>query len=177
MAFTSPPIHHWQAGDEMNAVRMNEIVDSINWLRDPPLVDVQRLTSGNQSLPASTWTTITFDTENVDSYGMYDPTAPTLVTVTVPGWYAVEIVMCMSNTANNARVSMGAWKQSSELILRWDQQGLQNISGNINMRKEGTMFLNTGDTLQLRAFASDARNIVVNNASESPRMRMRWVSN
>ncbi len=173
----SPSVHYWSAGDDMDAVRMNEIKDAIEWLRNPPLVHVQRLLS-NISLPVNTWTTVEFDTEYVDPYEMYDSGTPDTVTVTVPGWYTVEAVMCMSNTASDARVSMGLWKQASELILRWDQQALQNVSGNINMRKESTMFLNVGDTLQLRAHTNaGARNIVGNSASEAPTIRMRWVSN
>jgi hypothetical protein len=177
---TIPPVHHWTAGEAMNDERMNEVTDAINWIRNPPMVHVSRQLT-NQSIAVTTWTSVSFDTldNNYDPYGMFDPGTPTQITCTVPGWYMVEGVMIMDNTpAVNARLTMALWKASTEMILRYDQQALDAIGGNVNFRKEASMFLNVGDTVQLRAHISaGARNMLANGAAEHPQMRLRWVSN
>jgi hypothetical protein len=177
MAVTSPPIHHWFAGDPVSAERMNEIKASIDWLRNPPLLHLQR-TGSSIALAVTTWTSIPFDTVLADNYDMWDAGTPDTVTVTVPGWYTVEGVLRFQNTAVDSRLTLGVWKQAgTELILRYDQQGLDGTGGDINMRKESTMFLNVGDTITLEAHTNaGARNLVVGTNGECPTLKMRWVS-
>jgi hypothetical protein len=173
----APPVHYWKAGDAMNAEVLNEIGTAIDWLTDPPLVHVTMIT-GSITLPVATWTNVAFTTAISDPYDMWDIGTPDTITVNVPGWYTVEGALCLSNVGGtDAKITMGVWKQNAEIILRWDQQTINN-NGNVNIHKETTMFLNTGDTLVLKAYASaGARNIITNGSSESPQLRMRWVSN
>jgi hypothetical protein len=177
MATNAPAVHYWKAGDGLNAERLNEAADSINWYTDPPLVHVT-MTSGSIALPVTTWTPVAFTNAISDPYDMWDIGTPDTITVNVPGWYTVEIVMCVSNVvATDARLALAIWKQNAENLLRWDQQTNGN-NGNVNVHKETTMFLNVGDTILLKAHVSaGARNIITNGSNESPQIRMRWISN
>lgn len=176
---TAPAIHHWLAGDEVNSSRLAEIASNIEFLRNPPTVRVGRLLS-NQTIPINVWTTVTFDTvyNSYDPWGFYNAATPTLVTAAVAGWYMVEGVLHWASNVTDARIAMSIWKQDSELILRWDQQGLPSTGGNTSIRKEVCMFLNIGDTVQLKAFVSaGSRDLVAGGFSEAPILRLRWVSN
>lgn len=174
---TAPGVHYWKAGDSMNAEIVNEVQRGIEWFRNPPLVHVT-MTSGSIALPTTTWTSVAYTTAISDPYDMWDVSTPDVINVNVPGWYTAEAVVCVSNVAaTDARLTVGLWKQGSELVLRWDQQ-VNGNNGNINVHKETTMFLNAGDTLVTRVHINaGARNIVTNGSSEAPQIRMRWVSN
>jgi hypothetical protein len=176
-----PNVHHWKAGDEVSALRMNEIKDQINFLRNPPACHVARRLS-NQSIAAAGGHVVVFDTAFYDPYEMWDPGDPDHITVTVPGWYTYEGVIQMTNAAVDTRVMVNVYKNSTggdDLIMRWDQQGLQNLGGNINMRKESTMFLNVGDTVILSGYylSGSGRSLVATDDYLCPNLRIRWVSN
>lgn len=176
-----PPIHFWQAGDDMNALRMNEIRDQIVWLVNPPRVHVGRALT-TQSLPTSSWNKISFDTlHSSDPYGMWDSGNPDKVTCTVPGWYTVEGVLCVSPTSTSERFVLGIYKNgftAAEAQLRHDQQNAPS-SGNVNVRKEFKIFLNVGDWLHLGEQHLDAntRTSAISGTWEHSQLRMRWVSN
>lgn len=172
---TSPPIHHWNAGDPVSAIRMNEIKASIDWLRNPPMTYVQYL-GAPITLP-TTWTKIPFDTEVSDDYDMWDSGTPDEITVTIAGWYAVESVISVTANATDSKLTVAIWKNNAEVMFRFDQQGLPSVGGNSNIRKEATMFLNVGDQIELYATVSaGARQIVSGGSNECPTLRMRWVS-
>lgn len=177
---TVPIVHHWKAGDDMNAERMQEIKDVIDFLRDPPTVRVMRLGS-TQAMTVNGRTTATLDTlyNSYDPYGMWNVSAPDRITCQVAGWYAVEGVLCMDNTAAvQSRLQLELWKNNTDMLLRWDQEALPATGGNINIRKESFMFLNFGDFVQLKAWNSaGARNFVNGSFAESPQIRARWFSN
>ncbi len=176
-----PDIHHWLAGDDFNATRMNEIRDQINWLRNPPTVHVARSIT-TQTIPFQTWTKVSFDTvvNSYDPYVFFDAGTPDRITITQAGWYTCEIVCSMSSTFNDSRMIMGLYKNgftTNELLLRYDQTTLPN-TGNINMRKETTLFFNVGDWMHLGLYTDDTANRVSANtsAAESSQLRVRWVS-
>jgi hypothetical protein len=180
MAFAVPTVHHWRAGDEMNADRMEEIKDAIDFLRNPPTARVMRLVS-SQNLPAGARTAITFDTlyNSYDPYGMWSAGTPDRLTCQVPGWYAVEGVLNLDNAAAvESRLQLELWKNNTDFILRWDQEALPATGGNINIRKESFMFLNYGDYVQLKCWNGTGTRTAFNNGfNESPQMRARWFSN
>lgn len=179
VAFTVPAVHHWRAGDEMNATRMTELANAIEWLRNPAMVRVAR-TLSTQAIAINTWTSISFDTvvNSYDPWGFFNAATPTQVTCPVPGWYMVEVSLTWETAPNvDSRLVMGVWKQSAETLLRWDQQGLPNVGGDANMRKEVAIFLNVGDTVQLRAHVNAGARNIVNSPDGGATMRLRWVSN
>lgn len=176
-----PSTHHWLAGDEMNADRMNEIRDSINWLRNPPVVQVRRRLTTQTGFVANAWKKIEFDQAVYDPYTMFDISVPDRITATVPGWYSYEAVISMNGTGTACRCILGVYRNgftTDEHILRYDVDNAPS-SGNINIRKESTIFLNTGDWLHLAFYhvcSSESRISQITNDSECSQLRVRWVS-
>lgn len=63
-----------------------EVYDTLSFLLQPPMLRM-RQTSG-QSIPDSTVTALTWQTEDVDPYSWHNPSVnPTRITPTYPGWY------------------------------------------------------------------------------------------
>src|SRR4051812_26048109 len=89
---TVPTVHHWLAGDEFNADRMNEIGTAIAWIRNPPMVHVARKNTG-QSISTNIWTKLSFDTlyNSFDPYDFWDSGTPDQLIIREPGWYSFEI--------------------------------------------------------------------------------------
>lgn len=178
MADGVPAVHHWLAGDEFNAERMNEVAAAIDWIRNPPMVHVTRKLTG-QSIPSGTWTKISFDTvvNGYDPYDFWQPGSPDQLTVTVPGWYSCEIQFSGVITVDN-RIIIGLYKNgftSNELLFRYDQTTLPT-GNNINIRKENTLFFNAGDVIY-SAVISTAFTTAITSDAELCGLRIRWVSN
>lgn len=181
MAFSVPTVHNWLAGDEINAVRMNEIAAQIDFVRNPPMAHVGRASS-TQNLSGATWNKIVFDTlHSTDPYEMWDAGATDRLTCTIPGWYSVEGVITVSSTANEGAVVLGIYKNgftANEFQLRHDQQNAPS-SGAVNIRKEFRVFLNVDDWIHLGEYHTDAvtRTSATVGTWEHSQLRMRWVSN
>lgn len=180
-AVTVPGIHTWQAGDEFNAERMNEIADALEFMRNPPMIHVaRRLTT--QSIPINTWTTVQLDYvfNSYDPTGMWNPATPDRVTVTQPGWYTCEMTIAVNGTATDTRLVGGLYKNGftgTEFMMRYDQTTAPN-SGNQVFRKEMTLFFNVGDYARIGIFSDGvALTSQITNDSESSGLRLRWVSN
>jgi len=180
MSSIVPPIHHWSAGDAMNAERMNEIANQIDFLRNPPMVHVGRVAT--QTLATAIWNKVLFDTlHSNDPYEMWDAGTPDRITCTVPGWYTVEGVITLSATATAGRVILGVYKNgftTNELQLRHDQENSPS-GGNVNARKEFKIFLNVDDWLHLGIQYDDAatRTSATFGTWEHSQLRARWTSN
>lgn len=182
MAIT-PPIHHWLGGDDMNAARMNEIKDSIDFLRNPPMVHVRRRSSNFTFTAASgSYFSIPFDTlvNSYDPYDMWDVGSPDVITIQVPGWYACEMVGQWAGTAQDLRFLHMLGKNGTTLndfILRHDQKSLPNSATSI--RKESMLYLNEGDTLRMLVSTEGTGTftIAATSDSECAQVRVRWFSN
>jgi hypothetical protein len=178
-----PSIHRWLAGDEVNAVRANEIKDLIDFLRNPPTVHVRRRLSNFAFTAASgSYFTVTFDTlvNSYDPYGMWDVGATDRLTIKVPGWYSCEMVTAWVGTAQNLRYTQVLAKNGmtfDDMILRHDQTTLPNSTTVV--RKESMLYLNEGDNIRLGVSTEGTGTFTLTTAndSESPQLRIRWVSN
>lgn len=178
-----PPIHHWLGGDELNASRMNEIKDSIDFLRNPPMVHVRRRNSSFGFTAASgSWFAVSFDTlvNSYDPYGMWNVSQNAQLTIQVPGWYSCEMVTHWAGTAQDVRYLQVIGKNGitfDDMILRHDQESLPNSS--VAARKESLLFLNEGDFIQLAVSTEGTGtfNLTALSDSECTQLRIRWVSN
>lgn len=84
MAFTNPST--WVAGAVLTAAQLNQQVrDNTRFLHGPPIVRVRRSTT--QSINNSTWTAISFNTEDWDTDTMWSSTAPTKIICRTAGKY------------------------------------------------------------------------------------------
>ena len=178
---TVPPVHSWLAGDEMNAMRMNEIKDQIDFLRNPPMVHVARLNTA-QTL-TNTWNFISFDTvvNSYDPYTMWDSGNPDQLTCTIAGWYWVQGQFAISSTATDERLILGVYKNGknsgTDVEMRSDVQNAP-AHGSNTWSKEFHVYLDEGDWIHLGVhIETDAsRTTTLGGVSDCCRMRMRWVS-
>jgi hypothetical protein len=181
MAFGVPDVHHWLAGDDFNAQRMNEIGTAIDWIRNPPMVHVARKLTGQSISPLNTWVKISFDTvyNSYDPYGFFNAGTPDQLTVQVPGWYMCEIQFSGS-ISTDTRIIIGLYKNgftANELLFRYDQTTLPT-GNNINIRKASTLFFNVGDILYSAVHCQAATfTTAVASDAELCGLRLRWVSN
>lgn len=181
MSDTSPPVHNWLAGDAMNAARMNEIAAQMSFLRNPPMVHVQRALTA-QTITTATWNFINFDTvvNSYDPYDMFDAGTPNVITAQLAGWYTIEGSLTLNGTGNEGRDILGVFKNTTsttDIIMRSDVQN-QFAGYNTVWTKEHQIFLNVGDTIYLgHYYDSDASRTTLITGGAVSRMRARWVSN
>lgn len=179
----APPIYHWRGGDEMNATRMNEIKDSIDFLRNPPMAHVRRTANTGFTASPNFFYTIPFDTlvNSYDPYGMWDPGNPNYLRVQIPGWYSCEMVVSWAASAQDVRLLQVLAKNGmtyNDMILRHDQAALPNSTS--ITRKEGMLYLNQGDDIYLGVSTEGTGTFTINGGasnSEAVQMRIRWISN
>lgn len=128
-----------------------------------PLLDVAK-SSGNQSITASTWTKVTFDTINTDSNSNW---ASNKFTPTVPGWYWVNAHAAVTDTSfqlaiykNGNAIRLGggggsSWPQAYALLQAngstdyfemyvWTGNSGQSVFANGNLTAFGCFFVRGG---------------------------------
>lgn len=177
----SPDVHYWLAGDEMNAVRANEIKAQIDWLRNPPMVHVTRLSTA-QTLTGN-WNIISFDTlvNSYDPYEMWDIGTPDVITAQVAGWYYVLTRFALNATATEARLQMGVFKNGTDSLtnieMRSDNQNTPSQGSNTHS-KAFHVYCNKGDVLRMGVgIENDAsRTTTIASLSDSCIMMVRWCS-
>lgn len=175
-----PAVHHWLAGDEFNATRMNEVANAIEWLRNPPMVHVARRSTG-QAITANAWNLLSFDTlyNSYDPYGIWDVGNPGYLTFTEAGWYTCELQFSAAISVDS-RLIIGLFKNGTgagDALFRYDQTTLPSGS-NVNIRKEGSLFFNVGDSVYYGIYCdATAITTAVLSDAETCSLRVRWVSN
>lgn len=179
---SAPDVHHWRAGDDMSALRMNEIKTAIDFIRNPPFAHIRRRTT-TQSLTGAAWNKVVFDqlANSYDPYGMWDAGATDRLTIEVPGWYIVQGGISFTGSSVNTNTALGISKNgfaTTDRLLRFDQQNTPSV-GQVDIHKETMMFLNTGDFVHLGIFLGDAAARTTMNTSDAdcPQLKVRWVSN
>jgi hypothetical protein len=83
------------AGDVATAAAFNVVTSDINNLIVPPICIVRRVAA--QSLADNTNTNISFDTEDVDTDGMFSPTS-TDITIQTTGIYMISLNAQLTST-------------------------------------------------------------------------------
>jgi hypothetical protein len=179
---TIPVIHNWMAGDEFNAERMNEVAAAIEFLRNPPMVRVNRNSAQTGFSSTGTWNKISFNNlyNNYDPWNMWDSGTPDTITFTEPGWYSCEIVMAYQPTSTDGRMGMGLFKNgftTPDMLMQYNQNTLPS-GNNVIARKESTYFFNAGDFVYCGAYVNGFTGATsANSEPQSWGFRTRWVSN
>jgi hypothetical protein len=84
MAFST---HTWQTGEQVTVAKLNEYLrDAMGFVADPPRCSV-RVTA--QTIGTVSETSLSWDTENYDTDGMFAVGTPTRVTIVTPGRYDI----------------------------------------------------------------------------------------
>jgi hypothetical protein len=84
---TVPNPRTWVQGEIQPYTTINaEVYQTVAWLLEPPMCKVRQTTT--QSVANTTYTAITFQTEDADPYNWHNAnTNPSRITPTFPGWY------------------------------------------------------------------------------------------
>lgn len=164
------------AGAVLTAAQLNTNVrDAINFIIAPPLAVVRQTVA--QSIPNSTFTPYTFDTEDIDRDGMHSTSSNTgRLTAQTAGWYSLQ----GSGTFVASGVSAGE-------VVGFQTNGTGDEFGSHfavtnagfpgQMTVAATSYLNVGDYVQLMGFqgTGGAINSSV-GATGAPRFQALWVS-
>ena len=111
----------------------------------------QAILTSNQSVTTNTWTTIIFNSEDLDSNGFYD-TSTGRFQPTIAGWYMIGSRFRWEGTGTNRRI-ISVWKNSNEFAriseFSYNQTaGEHQNSGGILVNFNGST-----DYAYIRAFA------------------------
>lgn len=163
----------WVTGQIVTAAQLNaNLRDAINFLIAPPLM-VLRKTAG-QNINTTTWTAITFDTEDKDNDGMHSTVTNTSrATAVTQGWYALDTNLDWAANATGQR------------LLAWTINGAGragkvhfNAAGAFDTAQNtsGKIFLNVGDFAEVTGWQNGANPLATANTDGDPRFQMLWVS-
>lgn len=172
---TVPTMRTWTDTEVVDASMMNSNVrDMGNYVLGPPHTFIRQTVA--QSLTSSTWTAITFDTEEVDSDGGHSTVTNTSrYTGQTAGWYFVAgLASFAANATGTRRIRFnlnGAAMNASEATTSAQGVGATGI-GVTRM-----VYLNVGDYIEVFAYQSSggALNTSVNTESQS-QLSVLWIS-
>lgn len=121
--------------------------------------------STTQSIPASTATTVLWNTEPLDALNEYDP-ATGLFTAKRAGYYSYDsaVLFDLATWGSGDYGNIQAVKNTT--IVEISGEYYPNRSYFMNLRISGTVYLNVGDTFKIQLFNSSAaaKPIVANDA-------------
>lgn len=164
----------WVTGQIVTAAQLNaNLRDAINFLISRPLL-VVRKTAG-QNITGTTWTAVTWDTEDKDNDGMHSTVTNTSrATAVTQGWYSHQVTMDWAASASNDR------------SLAWTINGagragkVQHAATPIFDMAEhtgGYVFLNVGDFLEAAVWHNSTTSpLSTSNTDGDPRWGVLWES-
>lgn len=174
---TVPAPRTWVSGEIVTAGYMNtEINTAITWLLSgfPLFRAVQAVA---QSIPNTTWTALTWSTEDIDRDNGHSTSVNTSrYTAQTAGRYDCDGLYIVNLTGTNiaaARLAVnGTAVQGSA-----DWQGKTNNNFQA-ARARDTLYLAVGDYVELQAWHDfgSARNTEISGGDVAPSFRVRWIS-
>lgn len=99
---TIPRARTWLDNDPLNTTNLNNDSAAVLFAQDPPAAIAIR-SGAAQSIPNSTFTTITLDTEVADQGGLWTSGAPTLLTFPEDGLYIAGGELLFASNATGYR--------------------------------------------------------------------------
>lgn len=160
MTLPVPSPRTWSAGDLIGGVILNtELRDAANFLANRPLF-IAHQTVG-QSIPTSTWTQLTFTTEEIDTYNGHDNvTNNSRYTAQVAGWYyALGVVAFPTNVTGRrvAQLSVNGIQQRQSEFADTTAAGALMV-----YPVEGRVYMNFNDYLEVGAWQSSGGALSTN---------------
>ena len=161
----------WVSGQNITADDLNRNVrDSQLFLTYAPVAIVYR--SATQSIPASTQTTITFDTEVIDVDNMFTAPSTNLVIVH-PGIYSIQFNMMFVSSAvgsiRSAHIAInGNWIAS--------HNDAPNVTSQPNLSCSVNTPCNAGDIITAATYQDSAGALAAGGANQAPRLAIRMLS-
>lgn len=180
-----PVPHTWTAGDDATSANMQSLTDTGLWNlgsatstgATKTLMSLRQTTA--QAIPTTTWTALTFTTEDADYDGGHSTVTNTSrFTATVPGFY-----LCMGGvvyTAITTGFRMGTCWAISGTLANACEVWTPTLTGSVIAVPARTqlLYLNAGSYLELMTYQNSAGsvNTSVNSSAQSSFCAM-WVSN
>ena len=185
MTIEPPNPYLWTAGVEAEASLFNNAADILQWLLDPPEIEVRATTT--QSISNVTWTPINFGAVVKDNYADFEGGSPhwvigtpSVITIQAPGWYEMELTMSWAaSTATKRVVQSLAINNSANADYRGRHDRKLHSSGTSAVKTYKSVydqFLNAGDTIQLIAWQESGGSLSTNVTTTESRLACRWVS-
>lgn len=163
------------AGAILTATQWNTNVrDAINFILTPPMAILKQ--SGSQSLANNTWTTLTFDGEELDRDNMHNNTTNnSRATAQTAGYYDIDAIYAAPTNATGARATRlqvnaaNVGGRSSSVMAASNFQTGVLISGPV--------YLNVGDYVEIQANQLSGGALSTTNLGDTACiLTARWIS-
>lgn len=159
-------------GNYITAAEWNSNVrDAVNFLANPPLFIGYQTVS--QSIPNSAFTSITFDSETVDTYNGHSTTSNTSrYTAQVAGWYEVTARCGTSGSSAGKRIINIAVNGSGVWVNEIDPPNTDLLTNTIT----ATVYMNANDYVETQFYQTSGAALSTTVSSlYYPSMSVRWV--
>ena len=154
MTLPIPAFARFIAGERVTAAKLNsQVVDSGNFFLTPPTARLVQTTS--QPLAASTWTSVQFQSEELDNYGGWSTSAPTRYIAQVPGWYLVAANVAFAANATGVRF-MRLTRNGQLIPGRSNSQAVNSTSFQTELALAHLVRLEATNFLEAQAFSTVA---------------------
>jgi hypothetical protein len=163
------------AGAILTATQWNTNVrDAINFIITPPFAIIKQ--SGSQSLTNNTWTTITFDTEEIDRDNMHSTTTNnSRATAQTAGYYQIDAIYAASSNATGGRATRLQVNGANVAGRSTAVMTASNFQTGVVV--SGPVYLNVGDYVELQANQlSGGALSTVNLTDTGCILTARWIS-
>jgi hypothetical protein len=136
----------WSVGDLASAAVLNtEIRDTVNYIAGPPIFIAKQAVA--QSIASSTFTPITFTTEEVDNYaGHSNSTNTSRYTAQLAGWH--HVLGVVQWTANVTGRRVGALYVNGSIVRQTEIVTVTTATGTTTNIVETALYLNVGDYVE-----------------------------
>lgn len=158
-----------------SASQWNQVRDSINFALNPPIAKLRQATA--QSIPNNTFTTLTFDAEDLDSVDGHDlVTNNSRYTAVYPGWHMISGGCTFAANATGRRLVR---PQVNGTAVSGSLAGMPGNASIIGLTtRTMPVYLNVGDYVEMGVYQDSgaALNTFVTNTEYQPSMAVQWVS-
>jgi hypothetical protein len=151
MTLPVPNPRDWSVGDLASATVLNtELRDVANFLLNPPIFVGRQ--SAAQSIATSTFVPITFDVEEIDSYGGH-ASSQSRYTAQVAGWYHVLGIVQWAVNATGRR-ACGLFTNGATRVRQTECVTVTVASGTTTNIAETDLYLAVGDYVEIEGWQS-----------------------
>ncbi|MEV5080334.1 hypothetical protein AB0K74_16390 [Streptomyces sp. NPDC056159] len=166
---TIPATQNFLAGERVTAAKLNRATrDPIDFLMNPPRAKIT--SAATQSVALTNEPYATFDTELYDNDGMWNPAAPTLLTIKTPGYYSVVGTFGFANNATGYR-RLSIYVNGTLIASNMSPA----IAANMYMSCSQVAYFRANDTASMRLVQNSgaALNAVV--SAHTPTLTVQWL--
>lgn len=166
----------FKVDDDVNNILLNiRIRDPINFLLNKPFAVLRK--SATQALSTGTWTSVTWNIEDVDSDSGHDNSSNTeRYTAKTEGWYLVQATVGYQQGFATAFRKMHIRKNGLDTQIY--SEHTTHISGTVYQHHQSTsayVYLLVNDWIECRVWQDSGSSINLMNDAVDSRMEVMWV--